>query len=257
MQAAQRLRSFSRLVPRLSASSRISPAVVSATYRHLSTSSGGHAPDNKNKPPSGGILARLLASNDGAQNPILSALGFYSAESRAIGAGNELYKQALTRANAVVAAEARDKNGFAPRFEMLSVHVYLTLRRLRAEKGSSFEAEVKTAMQCLFDVFWTDVRTRMMMREHGLNLIQSGKWIKDCEQRFFGMALAFDEAWDNEQKMRVVIQRNVTCLETKTNRVEQFRRYMVRERARLDQSSVEQIWEGVCWDDKYPQAKSA
>lgn len=220
-------------------------------------SSGGDAPDGKNPPPPNSILSRLLASPDGRQNPILAALGFYSAESRAIGAGNTLYKQALMRADAAAAVEAREVRDFAPRFEMLSVHVYLTLRRLRAEKGSPFESEIKTVMQCLFDMFWTDVRTRMIMQEHGMNLIQSGKWIKDCEQRFFGMALAFDEAWGDEQKMKEAIERNVTCMEADAQRIDRFRKYMVRERARLDKATVEQIWEGICWDDKYPQVLSA
>ena len=152
--------------------------------------------------------------------------------------------------------ETQNLKDFAPRFEMLSVHIYLTLRRLRAEKGSHFEAEVKTVMQCLFDVFWTDVRTRMIMQEHGMNLIQSGKWIKHCEQCFFGMAMAFDEGWGNDQKMTEAIETNITCLNRDASRIEHFRKYMVRERAKLDKTTVEQIWNGLCWNGNYPPVRT-
>lgn len=223
----------------------------------MATTSNDDSPNGKKPTPQNSILSRLLASNDGKQNRLLAALGFYSSESRAIGAGNTLYTQALARANAAAAVEAHDIKDFAPRFEMLSVHVYLTLRRLRAEKGSPFEPEVKTVMQCIFDMFWTDVRSRMIMQEHGMNLIQSGRWIKDCEQRFFGMALAFDEAWGDDHKMKDAIKRNITCLDTETSRIDRFFRYMVRERSRLDKATVEQIWEGACWDDNYPHVHTA
>lgn len=233
---------------------------VPVLTRRLCTKSASD--DDTTPPPSssrrGGVLARLLAPRDGNRNPVLAALGYYSAESRAIGAGNTLYKQALARASAAAKAE-RSSSGvddFAVQFEMLSVHVYLTLRRLRSEKGSGYEAEVKTVMQCIFDVFWTDVRSRMMIEERGLTLIESGKWVKDCEQRFFGMALAFDEAWEDERKFREAISRNLTCLRGKDSRVEQFHRYMVRERTRLDTKTVGQLWNGVCWDDKYQRVQT-
>lgn len=152
--------------------------------------------------------------------------------------------------------EGDGTKAFAPRYEMLSVHIYLILRRLRAEKGSESEAEVKTVMQCLFDLFWTDVRKRMMMEENGLKLLQSAKWIKDCEQRFFGMALAFDEAWGNDRLMRESISRNITCLRQDELRVERFRHYMTRERNRLDALLVDQIYQAVYKDGTYPKLQS-
>eukprot|EP00177_Eucheuma_denticulatum_P003531 GFKZ01006382.1.p1 GENE.GFKZ01006382.1~~GFKZ01006382.1.p1 ORF type:complete len:259 (-),score=34.74 GFKZ01006382.1:363-1139(-) len=198
------------------------------------------------------LLSRLLSTPDGKRNRILSALGYYSAESRAIGAGNELYKQALQRAEAAAAVEGDGTKAFAPRYEMLSVHVYLILRRLRAEKGSEQEAEVKIVMQCLFDLFWTDVRKRMMMEENGLKLLQSAKWIKDCERRFFGMALSFDESWGRDHQMRESISRNIACLHQDELKVERFRQYVERERNRLDALMLDQLYEGVYKNGKYP-----
>lgn len=201
-----------------------------------------------------GIFGRLLSPDSSGQNAILRALGYYSAESRAIGAGNALYKQSLKRAASAAIAEGGEDPSFVARFEMLAVHIYLTLRRLRVEKGSIHENDVKTAMQCIFDILWTDVRTRMIMKENNMGLVASGKWIKECERMFFGMAIAFDEGWGDEQKMRESISRNITCLNQTELRVERFRRYMIKERSRLEKASIEDILGGTCWDDNYPLA---
>lgn len=214
-------------------------------------------PTDERSGPKSGILGRILSPNSSGENRLLRALGYYSSESRAIGVGNSLYKQALSRSEAATMAEAEDTSDFSSRFEMLSVHIYLTLRRLRAEKGSPYESEVKTVMQCLFDVFWTDVRSRMMIKEHELTLIVSAKWIKECEQRFFGMALAFDEAWDDENEMKNSISRNISCLKEDDRKVDRFYKYMTRERQRLDKTTIEQVWDGMCWDGKYNAVQSA
>lgn len=199
-----------------------------------------------------GFLARLLREPQGKRNPLLSALGYYSSESQAIGAGNELYNQILTRAHAAITVEAEDEKEFSPRFEMLAVHVYLTLQRLRVEKGTEAETEIKLAMQCFFDRFWTDVRNRLMIKEKGLGLIESGKWVKECEKTFFGMATSFDETWGDEHALKEAIKRNITSLKGDDLRVEKFVRYMHKEKARLDGTTIEEIWTGTCWDDQYP-----
>lgn len=261
---AQCLRALSRATPCRSfpaSNVNVVHRTINGVPRNLCSNSGGSERDGPPKlpPQKEGYLARLLSAPDGEQNRLLAALGYYSTESQAIGAGNTLYKQALARASAAVAVEAGVGNteDFGPQFEMLSIHIYLTLRRLREEKGSPYEAEVKTVMQCIFDIFWTDVRSRMMIEERGMKLIESAKWIKDCEQRFFGMALSFDEAWDNHDKFREAVRRNVTCLNAENERVDRFHRYMARERARLEKHTVKEIWDGICWDDKYPAAQSA
>lgn len=47
-------------------------------------------------------------------------------------------------------------------------------------------------MPTLFDKFWTHVCYYLVIEEHSLTLLQSGKWVKQCEKTFI-MALAFDE----------------------------------------------------------------
>lgn len=211
----------------------------------------------RKKPAPKGMLARLLSPNGTGESPILRMLGYYSSESRAIGAGNTLYKSALSRSESATSAEIGSSATFGARFEMLAVHIYLILRRLRTEKDSPYEADVKTVMQCLFDIFWTDVRARMIMKDHRMNLIQSSKVIKDCEQRFFGMALAFDEAWDNSEELYKCVERNISCLQGDPTRIKRFRQYICSEKARLDKMSIEEVWGGECWNDDYPAIQSS
>ncbi|CAN8064007.1 unnamed protein product [Agarophyton chilense] len=203
-----------------------------------------------------GFLERVLAADSSGRNSLLKALGYYSAESRAIGAGTSLYHKALARASAVTLVELEDDLSFSAWFEMVSVHIYLTLRRLRAEKGSLCESDVKTAMQCLFDVFWTDVRSRMI-KDHEMTLITSGKWVKECEQIFFGLAMAFDEGWEDIDVMRDAIRRNVTCLAEDNVKVEHFRKYMMKEYGRLQKISVKQMLDATTLDGEDTVFRSA
>lgn len=212
----------------------------------------GNAP-TQNERRADGLLARLLgAEKKSGRSPFLAALGYYSRESVALGAGATLYGQLRARAedaSKVLNAPRGGAQPFVLRFEMLSVHVYLTLHRLRREKGSPLEADCKTIMQCIFDVFWTDVRNRMLIQEEGMTLIPSGRWVKECEQMFFGMALAFDDAWDDRQAFAAALRRNVTSAR---GDVDTFVDYMWKERERLDRISLEMILlEKETWSAKF------
>lgn len=207
------------------------------------------------KPPRrAGFLARLLGLDGSGESLFLRMLGYYSVESKAIGAANSLYGQILQRANSALSAEFSDaqRSAFVPQYEMLALHIYITLHRLRFEKGSVYEKDATIAMQTLFENFWNDVRTRMMMEEHKLTLLQSAKWIKQCEKNFFSMALDFDEAWGNEDKFRERITKHITSLNSDPKKSSRFLHYMQRERARLNKMSIAQIWGGECWDPSYP-----
>lgn len=197
-----------------------------------------------------GFLSRILSpsTNENNRNPLLAALGYYSRESVALGAGTTLYEQVRKRSEDAVSELSKSRDGAQPfvlRFEMLSIHVYLSLYRLRQEKGTTLESDCSTVMQCLFDVFWTDVRNRMLIKEEGMTLIPSGRWVKECESMFFGMALAFDDSWHDRAAFKEAVHRNVT---TVRNDIDSFVDYMYREKSRLDQLPIEavlqqkQIW---------------
>lgn len=133
---------------------------------------------------------------------------------------------------------------------MLELHVYLVIRRLRGEKGR--EADVARGMQTLFDVFWTDVRNRMLIEEEEITLIPSGKWIKECEQRFFGLALALDDCVEmaragdvegGEKQMREVLSRNITCLGKDERKVRKLADYVANCLVLHSREPLEKIWE--------------
>lgn len=201
-----------------------------------------------------GFLSRLLAPDSSGESPVLRLLGYYTVESKAIGAANSLYDQILTRSRSALTSEFDDaqRKKFVPQYEMMAIHIYLTLRRLRYEKGLSHESQVKIAMQSLFDIFWTDVRNRMMINEHALTILESSKWIKQCERNFLAMAHTFDESWEDDSKMMEAILEHVTSLEKNSHQARRLRKYMMRERLRLEKVTVEQMWEGISWDPNYP-----
>lgn len=236
---------------RLSSTKAVPPPPVSRNVRD-GEPSDGDAPPSPAKPRS--FMDRLIAPDDSGQSPVLRMLGYYTPESKAIGAANSLYGQILGRSRAAVANEYTSEHGaeFLPQYEMMSVHVYLTLLRLRSEKGSPFESDVEVAMQTLFDTFWADVRKRMMVEENNLPVLVSAKWIKQCERNFFAMAVAFDEAWEDEKKMLDAISTHLKSLKTDPRKLKRLRSYMMRERTRLDTVTINQVWEGVCWDPQYP-----
>lgn len=212
---------------------------------------GNRAPRTSDR--QGGLFSRLLGPGQGdGRNPFLAALGYYSRESVALGAGTSLYTQLRARAEDTSRAISSSRGGTQPfvlRFEMLSVHVYLSLHRLRREKGSPLEADCKTVMQCIFDVFWTDVRNRMLIEEEGMTLIPSGRWVKECEQMFFGMALAFDDAWDDRNALANAVRRNITSARPD---VDGFVRYMWEEKKRLDKIPIEWVMqEKEIWNPRF------
>lgn len=215
----------------------------------------------KQKPQArSGFLERILAPGPDGKNKLLEVLGYYSRESQAIAAGTSLYAQAVKTANAMVESLASStavgqRAPFATRYEILAVHVYLALQRLRQEKGSPVESDVTQVMQVLFDEFWTDLRNRMLIEEEGFKLIQSAKWVKECEQRFFGMAFAFDECFPahtsqpaDKSLLQNAISRNITCLKNDADKVKALNDYMLEQKRRQDITSMSQIWhEGLPW----------
>lgn len=118
------------------------------------------------------------------------------------------------------------------------------------------------AMQTFFDNFWTDVRHRMMIEEHKLSLLQSGKWIKQCEKNFFAMALALDEILDSTSqnrgvrkidvdKLEICIHKHFASFRGDKSQVRAVIKYIQKERSRLEKLSIEQMWQGICWDPNF------
>lgn len=90
------------------------------------------------------------------------------------------------------------------RFDMISLHLALLFRRLRAETG-----EQKEFSQAVFDLFFKDMDRSL--REMGVGDLGVPKRIQKMGNIFFGLLAAMNEAMDrgDEAGLQTVLSRNV------------------------------------------------
>jgi len=89
------------------------------------------------------------------------------------------------------------------RFEMISLHVFLVLRRLRrSSKGASHLS------QALFDYMFEDMD--LSLREMGAGDMGVGKRVKTMIQAFYGRVASYEEGLtDGTQSLEAALMRNV------------------------------------------------
>ena len=94
------------------------------------------------------------------------------------------------------------------RFEMVALHAFLVLRRLRKVESAD-EAVAKDLGQKLFDLLFDDMD--QTLREIGISDLKVGKKIKEMASAFYGRIGAYDEAIDSsdEALLAAALQRNV------------------------------------------------
>ncbi|NRA30516.1 MAG: ubiquinol-cytochrome C chaperone [Parvularculaceae bacterium] len=95
------------------------------------------------------------------------------------------------------------------RYDLLSLHVILVLRRLKDEK----EATSKFA-QLLFDAMFRNVDD--VLREQGVGDLKVGKKVREYAEAFFGRALAYEQALAGEADLIDALSRNVYTEEAAT-----------------------------------------
>ncbi|MEM6537097.1 MAG: ubiquinol-cytochrome C chaperone family protein [Pseudomonadota bacterium] len=90
------------------------------------------------------------------------------------------------------------------RFEMLSAHVYLILRRLKAEGETH-----KRFSQALFDVFFRNMDDQL--REMGVGDLTVGKKIRKLAEAFYGRMGAYEDALesDDADALALAVSRNI------------------------------------------------
>lgn len=90
------------------------------------------------------------------------------------------------------------------RFDMISIHMCLVFRRLRAETGQG-----NPFTQDLFDLFFNDMDRSL--REMGVNDVSIPKRIQKMGNIFYGLVSKMTKAIDNEDKKSLssVIDRNL------------------------------------------------
>ncbi|MDO8287848.1 MAG: ubiquinol-cytochrome C chaperone family protein [Parvibaculum sp.] len=94
------------------------------------------------------------------------------------------------------------------RFEMVALHAFLVLRRLR----KVVEADAGRAMalsQKVFDILFDDMD--QTLREIGISDLKVGKEIKGMAQAFYGRVAAYDEGLDSPDNtlLSAALQRNL------------------------------------------------
>ncbi|MDB5365463.1 MAG: ubiquinol-cytochrome c chaperone [Rhodospirillales bacterium] len=116
--------------------------------------------------------------------------------------GAEMYKRMVELARAPrFYAELGVPDTVEGRFEMISLHVALLLRRLHGVDGALAEAVIKT--------MWADLD--VAIRELGIGDLSVGKKMKLLAQNFYGRAAAYDQALKSEDsaELQAALLRNV------------------------------------------------
>jgi len=150
-----------------------------------------------------------------------------------------LYGQAMAQAREpAFYAELEVPDTFDGRFDLLVLHAFLLLRRLKQEGG-----EAARLSQAFFDLMFTDMdRT---LREIGVGDQSVGKRVKQMLQAFYGRMRAYDEALAAPAHLSVTLQRNVYRDAAVTSEsLARLAAYVEAEAARLDALPLEALLGG-------------
>lgn len=131
------------------------------------------------------------------------------------------------------------------RFEMVVLHVYFILRRLKVVDAASRESG-EDVSQKLFDQMFVDMD--QSLREMGVSDLSVGKRVKFMAKAFFGRVTAYDNglASDEEEGLASAIVRNVFgTVDGMEERVPAIARYMRCQAAHVDAQDVPAIQSGT------------
>ena len=125
------------------------------------------------------------------------------------------------------------------RFDMISLHMALLFRRLRAEQGGQ-----KAFSQAVFDLFFKDMDRSL--REMGVTDIGIPKKIQKMGNIFFGLLAAMNEAMDRRDSaaLAAVLARNIFD-EGEGNHVQSLATYMLAQDDVLAAQSADAIMAGT------------
>ncbi|KAK6250402.1 hypothetical protein SCA6_004407 [Theobroma cacao] len=142
---------------------------------------------------------------DGIKRIILKMMLFYSKQSKSIRGANVIYRRVLSQVDKPAIYEVFNlEKTFKMTFSLLVLHMWLCLRRLKAEGKDGVELG-----QYLYEIYNHDVELRVS--KAGVNLLLT-KWMKELEKIFYGNIVAYDAALLPEAKqeeLTEIIWRNV------------------------------------------------
>ena len=125
------------------------------------------------------------------------------------------------------------------RFDLILLHAYIVLRRLRGSEG-----EGKKLSQRFFDRIFEDMDHNL--REMGVGDLRVGKRVKEMAQLFYGRIRAYDESLMlDDTALQQAVDRNLYREEAVTERLlEAMTGYLRREVESADQWSFEAMLVG-------------
>ncbi|XVE56435.1 hypothetical protein DITRI_Ditri04bG0008900 [Diplodiscus trichospermus] len=142
---------------------------------------------------------------EGIKRIILKMMLFYSKQSKSIRGANVIYQRVLFQVDKPAIYEVFNlEKTFKMTFSLLVLHMWLCLRRLKAEGKDGVELG-----QYLYEIYNHDVELRVS--KAGVNLLLT-KWMKELEKILYGNIVAYDAALLPEatkEELTEVIWRNV------------------------------------------------
>ncbi|WDI30650.1 ubiquinol-cytochrome C chaperone family protein [Hyphococcus flavus] len=111
-------------------------------------------------------------------------------------AGQALYAAAVSEArNEALYLDAGAPDTVEGRFEMVALHAYLIMRRLKGDDGVQSSAS-KRVSQCLLDAMFANMDDSL--REMGVGDLVVGKKIRKLGENFYGRIGAYEAALGSE-----------------------------------------------------------
>ncbi|GMI95367.1 hypothetical protein like AT5G51220 [Hibiscus trionum] len=142
---------------------------------------------------------------EGLKHILLKMMLFYSKQSKSIRGANVIYRRVLSQVDKPAIYEVFNlEKTFQTSFSLLVLHMWLCLRRLKAEGKEGVELG-----QYVYEIYNHDVELRVS--KAGVNLLLT-KWMKELEKIFYGNIVAYDAALLPEatrEELTEVIWRNI------------------------------------------------
>lgn len=169
---------------------------------------------------------------------LLTISGFYSKESQLLRGSKNLYQAVVQQAAEPRLYEVFDlQKKFANEYNMLCLHVWMLLVRLRSEGKDG-----KDIAQMVYETFQDNVEARV--RGEGVK-VRLNKWLNELEQMFYGMSFAFDKSLTGDEVITGALLRNFyNDDKSKQKPAEILSRYVTRELACLAKTESEHVLAG-------------
>ena len=127
------------------------------------------------------------------------------------------------------------------RFDMITLHMFLVLRRLKQESDPA----AKAFSQKLFDVMFKNMDHSL--REMGVGDLSVGKKVRALAEAFYGRVGVYEEALGSEElpPLAAAIARNVFASEVSTPESEHLAKYIIASDKALKSQSLERLMLGI------------